>query len=98
MLIEWIKNIFSELKNKIRRTNSEERRTQKDALAYYDTSKENVTAIVARALSIIAFTDSSLNITAEDMKVTKRTKLIIDVLSTYISKCKKKRYFFLLQL
>lgn len=85
MFTEWLYNIIINLfKKKNNQSSNEEQEKEKDAQKYYDISKENITAIVANALSVLTFGDCSVNI---DLKssATKRTE--------YLNKIAKKEFF-----
>lgn len=84
MFIEWIKSLFNDIKDKIKRSPKEEQQTHKDAQKYYDISKENITAIIAKGVSILAFCDSAIHITSGKKDGTKRTE--------YLNKLAKKEF------
>ena len=62
---------------------------RRDAQEYYDTSHENITAIVANALSILAFGDSSVSIDLKE-ESTKRTKYLNDIAKKEFTRAKRK--------
>lgn len=88
-ILEWILNIFG-LEKKVKRTNTEEQRVQQDAIAYYDIKKENIIAMISRALTVIAFSDSGISITSGNKDSTKRSELLEKIAKKEYSKAIKK--------
>lgn len=62
---------------------------QKDAQEYYDITHENITAIVANALSILAFGDSSVTIDLNG-ESTKRTEYLNNIAVKEFTRAKRK--------
>ena len=57
--------------------------------SYYDTSEENITAMISQALSIIAFGDCSVSVNLDNGS-TKRTEFLNDIAEKEFSKAKRK--------
>lgn len=70
-------------------SDEEQNKSQRDAQAYYDTSKENITAMVGNALSILAFGDSSVTVNLKGTN-TKRTKYLNSIAQKEFNKAKRK--------
>lgn len=81
-----IKKLFEKM---AQQSSSEISQNQKDAHDYYDISHENITAIVANALSILTFGDSSVLIDLNGEN-TKRTEYLNEIAQKEFSKAKRK--------
>lgn len=86
MLKDIIARLFSKTVGQSERNIEKNRR---DAQRYFDISKENVTAIVANALSILAFGDSSVAVDLNG-ETTKRTELLNQIAQKEFIRAKRK--------
>lgn len=88
-MFESVKDIIYSLFGKIvKQTKKDIQDAKEQTREYQDTGQENITAIFANSLSTLAFSDSSISITNNDI-TTKRTELLNSVMQDFWANIKQ---------